>query len=122
MTEPRTNILAYPTFREPPHNLEAEQALIGAVLVNNATLDKVSDFLFPEHFSDGLHEQIFGACLGLHKAGRRASPVSLKTAFETAEPVGALTVPQYLGKLAANAVSIANAANYGRTVHDLAKR
>ena len=38
-------------YRSPPHNIEAEQALLGAILVNNAAFHRVSDFLLPEHFA-----------------------------------------------------------------------
>ncbi len=43
----------------PPHNLEAEQALLGAILVNNEAHDRVSGFLEPHHFYDPLHQQIY---------------------------------------------------------------
>jgi hypothetical protein len=46
-------------FRQVPHNIEAEQALLGAMLVNNESLDRVSSFLLPEHFYDPLHAEIF---------------------------------------------------------------
>src|SRR4029453_16225241 len=56
-------------------------------------------------------------------SGKLVTPVTLKTYFESAEPIDAgLTVPQYLGRLAANAATIINARDYGRTVHDLATR
>ena len=48
-----------PTFRAPPHNFEAEQALLGAILVNNEAFDRVSSFLKPEHFYDALHGRIY---------------------------------------------------------------
>ncbi len=54
--------------------------------------------------------------------GKRATPITLKTFFQTEEPVGELTVPQYLGRLAANATTIINAEDYGRTIYDLAIR
>ena len=50
-----------PIFREAPHNLEAEQALLGAILVNNEAIDRVSNFLKPEHFYDQLHARIYEA-------------------------------------------------------------
>jgi replicative DNA helicase len=46
-------------FRQAPHNLEAEQALLGAILVNNESMDRVSAFLEPHHFFDPLHQQIY---------------------------------------------------------------
>ena len=111
-----------PAFRSAPHNLEAEQALLGAVLVNNEACDRVSSFLKQEHFFDQLHGRIYDHAAKLIWAGKRATPITLKTFFESAEPVGELTVPQYLGRLAANATTIINAEDYGRTIYDLAIR
>jgi replicative DNA helicase len=110
-------------FRAAPHNLEAEQALLGAMLVNNEAHDRVSSFLEPHHFYDPLHQQIYEVASKLIAAGKQATPITLKTFFESAEPIDAgLTVPQYLGQLAANAATIINARDYGRTIHDLATR
>jgi replicative DNA helicase len=111
-----------PTFRAPPHNFEAEQALLGAILVNNEACDRVSSFLKPEHFFDALHGRIYDHAAKLIWAGKRATPITLKTFFQGDEPVGDLTVPQYLGRLAANATTIINAEDYGRTIYDLAIR
>jgi len=111
-----------PVFREEPHNLEAEQALLGAILVNNEALDRVSSFLKPAHFFDPLHGRIFETASKLIMGGKRATPITLKTFFQADEPVGELSVPQYLGRLAANATTIINAEDYGRTVYDLAVR
>jgi replicative DNA helicase len=111
------------SFRQPPHNLEAEQALLGAILINNESHDRVSAFLDPEHFFDPLHGQIYETMAKLIQAGKQATPVTVKTFFETAEPINAhLTVPQYLGRLAVNATTVINAHDYGRTVYDLAIR
>ncbi len=111
-----------PVFRAPPHNLEAEQALLGAILVNNEAIDRVSSFLKPTHFYDALHGRLYEAASKLILGGKRATPITLKTFFQAAEPVGELTVPQYLGRLAANATTIINAEDYGRTIYDLAIR
>jgi replicative DNA helicase len=110
-------------FRQPPHNIDAEQALLGAILVNNEAIDRVMGFLEPHHFYDPLHQQIYEIAAKLIQAGKQATPITLRTFFENAEPIDAnLTVPQYLGRLAANATTIINAADYGRTIHDLATR
>ena len=111
-----------PVFRAAPHNLEAEQALLGAILVNNEAIDRVSSFLKPTHFYDTLHGRLYEAASKLILGGKRATPITLKTFFQAAEPVGELTVPQYLGRLAANATTIINAEDYGRTIYDLAIR
>ncbi len=110
-------------FRAAPHNIEAEQALLGAILVNNDACDRVSAFLLAEHFFDPLHGRIYETALKLVSAGKRASPITLKTFFEHEEALSPdLTVPQYLGRLAANATTVINSHDYGRTVYDLAVR
>ncbi len=110
-------------FRLAPHNIEAEQALLGAILVNNEAHDRVSGFLEAQHFYDPLHQQIFETLSKLIASGKQATPITLKTFFETAEPIDqTLSVPQYLGRLAANAATIINARDYGRTIYDLATR
>jgi replicative DNA helicase len=109
------------TFRLAPHNIEAEQALLGAILVNNDAFDRISDFLRPEHFSDEIHRRIFDVAAQLIRAGKLASPITLKT-FLGELDLGGVTAPQYLARLAAEATTVINAVDYGRTVHDLAVR
>jgi replicative DNA helicase len=110
-------------FRTAPHNIEAEQALLGAILINNEAHDRVSGFLEPHHFYDPLHQQIYETAAKLIASGKQATPITLRTFFETAAPIDpSLTVPQYLGRLAANASTIINARDYGLTVYDLATR
>ncbi len=111
-----------PQFREAPHNIEAEQALLGAILVNNEAADRVSAFLRPEHFFDPLHGRIYETTAKLILAGKRATPITLKTFFEHEPPIGDLPAPHYLGRLAANATTIINAEDYGRAIYDLAIR
>ena len=104
-------------FRSAPHNIEAEQALLGAILVNNAVQDRVSSFLEPEHFYDPLNARIFETIGRLIYMGKQATPITLRTFFENEENiVDDLTVPQYLARLAANATSIINVEAYGRTI------
>src|SRR5215475_5787467 len=110
-------------FRVAPHNIEAEQALLGAILVNNEAHDRVSGFLEAQHFYDPLHQQIYETLSKLIASGKQATPITLKTFFEAAEPIDAgLSVPQYLGRLAANAATIINARDYAQTIYDLAIR
>ena len=110
-----------PTFRSPPANLEAEQALLGAILVNNDAFDRVSDFLKADHFAEELHRRIYETAGQLIRAGKIATPVTLKT-FLGDQDLGGMTIPQYLARLAAEATTIINAVDYGRAVHDLAVR
>lgn len=106
-----------------PMSLEAEQAVLGALLLRNDVLDRVSDILDPRHFYDPLHGQIYELIVKHVGSGRLASPVTLKTFFEKAEPINeALTVAQYLGTLAVNATTTMNVAEYARVVRDMATR
>jgi len=108
-------------LRLAPHNLEAEQALLGAILVNNEAYDRVSDFLRPEHFFEALHGRIFEVITKLLKAGKVATPITLKTYLPDLD-LGGMTVPQYLVRLATSATTIINALEYGRTIYELALR
>jgi replicative DNA helicase len=108
-------------YRLAPSNVEAEQALIGAILVNNEAYYRVSDFLLPEHFHEDLHRRIYEVTASLIKAGKVATPITLKTYLGDAD-LGGLTVSQYLARLAAEATTIINALDYGRTIYDLATR
>ena len=106
-------------LRQPPHNFEAEQALLGAILVNNLAYGRVSDFLRPQHFADPVHERIYEACGKLIERGQIASPVTLKNYFDQHEELQDIGGTQYLARLAASSVAIVNAADYGRIVFDL---
>jgi replicative DNA helicase len=109
-------------YRAAPHNIEAEQALLGAILVNNEAFYRVSDFLNPPHFFEPIHQNIFQLSRDLIRAGKLATPVTLKTFLDANIDIGGLNVSQYLARLAAEATTIINAEDYGRTVYDLATR
>jgi replicative DNA helicase len=109
-------------YRLAPHNIEAEQALLGALLVNNEAFYRVSDFLQPEHFYEPIHQRIFDLAASLVRAGKVATPITLKTFLPADLDVAGLNAPQYLARLAAEATTVINAADYGRTVYDLAVR
>src|SRR6516164_440582 len=111
-----------PAYRTAPHNIEAEQALLGAILVNNEALYRVSDFLEPQHFFEPIHAQIYDISRSLIRTGKLASPVTLKTFLPADVDIAGLTLAQYLARLAAEATTIINAVDYGRTVYDLAVR
>jgi replicative DNA helicase len=108
-------------LRIPPYNTEAEQALLGAILVNNDAWDRVSDFLKTEHFVEEIHRRIYEIAGSLIRAGKLASPITLKT-FLGEHDLGGINVQQYLARLAAEATTIINAKDYGRAIHDLAIR
>jgi replicative DNA helicase len=109
-------------LRQPPQNVDAEKALLGAILMNNAAFDRVAEFLEPHHFADPLHQRIYERASALIRARRAATPVTLKPDFVNDPPMGRMTVPGYLGHLVAQSVSVLNTEAYGRTIHDLAVR
>jgi len=106
-------------LREPPHNFEAEQALLGAILVNNAAYQRVAEFLRPEHFADPLHGKLFDSLGKLIERGQVVSAVTLKTYVEQDEDMKAVGGAAYLARLAAASVHVINAGDFGRAVHDL---
>ncbi|WP_375692781.1 replicative DNA helicase [Bartonella sp. AP213QHHD] len=108
-----------PSFRQLPHNIEAEQALLGAIFINNDSLDRVSDFLKPEHFFEPLHQKIYHVLSHLIKIGKRVDPVTIKPYIQMEEKIGDITVYQYVVRLATEAVTIINAEDYGRVIYDL---
>ncbi|MGX7872193.1 replicative DNA helicase [Mesorhizobium sp. ORM6] len=111
-----------PLYREAPNNIEAEQALLGAILVNNDAFYRVSDFLKPSHFYEPLHRRIFEIAAELIRMGKVATPITLKTFLPADEKVGDMTVAQYVVRLAVEAVTVVNATDYGRAIYDLATR
>src|SRR6201991_1566685 len=128
MALPDSNVLklapdaAAPAYRSAPHNIEAEQGLLGAILVNNDAFYRVSDFLEPKHFFEPLHQTIYETTSSLIRMGKIATPVTLKTFLPADIDIGGMTVGQYLARLAAEATTIINAQDYGRTIYDLSLR
>jgi RecA-family ATPase len=111
-----------PAERVLPHNTEAEQALLGAIMIDNRAFDRVVGFLRSEHFGEGVHGRIFAAATRLISTGSNANPVTLKNVFDAdtaLQPVGGAA---YLAKLATSAVTITNAQDYARVIVDLANR
>jgi replicative DNA helicase len=106
-------------FRVPPRNLEAEQALLGAILVNNRAYERVSEFLRAEHFADPIHGRIFEACARLIERGQIADGTTLKHVFDTDPQFAEIGGADYVARLARAAVTVINAGEYGRIVYDL---
>jgi replicative DNA helicase len=111
-----------PLHRQSPHNIEVEQALIGAIMINNEAFYRVSDFLEPGHFYDPLHRQIYEKAAQLIRLGKVADPRTVKSFLKEKEPVGEITVAEYLARLAYEATTIINAEDYGRTIYELSIR
>ncbi|ESY91693.1 MULTISPECIES: replicative DNA helicase [unclassified Mesorhizobium] len=116
------SVAEQPLYRESPNNIEAEQALLGAILVNNDAFYRVSDFLKSGHFYEPLHRKIYDVAAELIRMGKAATPITLKTFLPADEKVGDMTVAQYVVRLAVEAVTVVNATDYGRAIYDLATR
>jgi replicative DNA helicase len=106
-------------LRTPPHNTEAEQALLGAILTNNVAYEKVGDFLQPEHFYNPAHGRIYAAVAALVNRGQIADARTLRGVFENDPALTAVGGANYLAELVANIVTIINAEDYGRLIYDL---
>jgi replicative DNA helicase len=106
-------------IRTPPHNYEAEQALLGAILLNNRALEKVVEFLQADHFADPVHGRIYESCQALAMKNQIANPVTLKTYLHNDAGLAELGGDAYLARLAGSAATIINAEDYGRLIFDL---
>lgn len=105
------------------HSIEAEQAALGAILIDNGCLDYVSSILEPEHFYEPVHSEIYTAIRGLAQNGRVFTPVTLAPYFENAEPVkSGLSVVQYLGRLVTAATTTIKVPDYARIIREYAGR
>ncbi len=104
--------------RLPPTNLQAEQALLGALLANNKAYERVSEFLIPEHFADPIHGRIFAAIARRVEQGQLADVVTLKAEFEHSGILDEVGGTTYLAQLVGAMVGIINAGEYGRAIYD----
>lgn len=105
-----------------PTNLEAEQAVLAAVLLNNRALERVSEFLAPEHFSHPAHQEIYRLALRQFSAGIPFDLITAKGYLEqqgTLESVGGV---EYLTELAGAGATVVNVEQYGRIVFENAMR
>ena len=101
-----------------PRNLEAEQALLGAILVNNKAFEKVSEFLRPEHFADSVHAKIFEVIAKLIQRGHVADVITLKNYFEQEGSLNEVGGHKYLVQLAECATPLTNAEYYAQFIYD----
>jgi replicative DNA helicase len=108
--------------RSMPHNLEAEQRLLGTIIANSDAFHRVSNFLEPKHMFEPIHQTIFEAASNLIRSGEIAAPDSLKTLLPIDIDLGGLTLGQYLDRLKAEATTLAKVHEDGRTVYELSLR
>lgn len=106
---------------QPPANIEAEQALLGALMIENGLIDTVAGIVTPEDFSEGIHARIFAKALELNADRNPVTPLSLKPFMAELEIHPGLPAWQYLGRLVAGAPTL-NAVAYAEVVRDHAAR
>src|SRR3954463_5050556 len=90
---------AAPPYRNAPQNIEVEQAVLGAIIVNNEAFYRVSDFLEPQHFFEPIHQQIYELASNLIRAGKVATPATLKTFLPADMDIGGVKASPYLSPL-----------------------
>ena len=108
-----------PAPRTPPHNLDAEMALLGAVLANNANWHKIADVATAADFANPVHARIYTAMGRLVDRGAIADPVTLKTYFEQDGGLAEIGGPRYLMELAGAAIGVIDPRHYATLIHDL---
>mgnify|MGYP001325203329 CR=1 FL=1 len=101
-----------------PSNIEAEQALIGSILVNNDILDEVSNIISNKEFHDPLHSKIYILIENLHNKGMIANPITLKTSFENDDNLSEIGGAEYLVKLTRFSSSVKQAIDYAKIIHE----
>jgi replicative DNA helicase len=105
-----------------PHNIEAEQQLLGAILNYNDIFDRISGIVRANHFYDPVHARIFDIAAARIQKNAIASPVTLKAYLEDDDGLRELGGPAYLGRLSGAAISSFAARDYAQLIYDLAIR
>ncbi len=109
------------SIRQPPTNIQAEQALLGAIMANGKALNAVVGYLRPDHFADPVNGRIYREATRRILAGGVADPISLRQWFEADPDVGTVGV-NYLSGLLTAMVSIVGVREYGRVIYDCWQR
>ena len=106
-------------FKELPNNIEAEQAVIGSILVSNDIFDDVGIIIDNKKFYDPVHQKIFAAIENLISKGMLANPITLKNYFENDNSLAELEGHEYLVKLTKFSTTIRQAIEYSKIVYDM---
>ena len=114
--------VASPEGEALPHNIEAEQQLLGAILTNNDVYDRISSTIRAEHFFEPVHQRIFEIAAARIQKNALASPVTLKAFLEDDAGLRELGGPAYLARIAGAALSAYAARDYAQMLYDLAVR
>ena len=104
-------------FKELPNNIEAEQAVIGSILVSNDIFDEVNTIISSTNFYDPMHQKIFDAIESLIYKGMLANPITLKNYFE--DEKDEINVPEYLVKVTKFSTSVRQAVEYSKIIYDM---
>ncbi len=104
-------------FKELPNNIEAEQAVIGSILVSNEIFDEISVIISSMNFYDPMHQKIYEAIESLIYKGMLANPITLKNHFENEKDD--LNVPEYLIKITKFSTSLRQATEYSKIIYDM---
>ena len=104
-------------FKELPNNIEAEQAVIGSILLNNDIFDEVNTIISSINFYDPMHQKIFEAIESLIYKGMLANPITLKNYFE--DEKDEINVPEYLVKITKFSTSVRQALEYSKIIYDM---
>jgi replicative DNA helicase len=104
-------------FKELPNNIEAEQAVIGSILVSNDIFDEISTIISSLNFYDPMHQKIFEAIESLIYKGMLANPITLKNYFE--DEKDDLNVPEYLVKITKFSTSVRQTVEYSKIIYDM---
>lgn len=105
--------------QEVPYNLEAEQGLLGILLLNNKSLEYVSDYLHPFHFADAVHGKIYEGIIRFAERGQIADPITLKDYFDKDKALETVGGAKYLVDLASSVLSMSSISDYGKLIYDL---
>jgi replicative DNA helicase len=107
-------------YRHVPYDIDVEQALLGAILVDNQAIERVSMVLRSEHFYDPLHARLFEAMIsGFERGGGVITPLTLHAAMKADPGLVEVGGHTYLSGLAQAAPALANVRDYARILHDL---
>ena len=104
-------------IEELPNNIEAEQSVIGSLLISNEIFDDLSNIINSKNFYDPMHQKIFSAIEKLIYSGTIANPITLKNYFENEQDK--LNVPEYLVKITKFSTSVRQAIEYSKIIYDL---
>ncbi len=105
--------------KKQPSNLEAEQSLIGSILVNNDIIDEVANIINPNSFYDPAHIKIYEVIEILNNKGMVANPITLKNYFEKDDMLNEVGGTEYLVKLTRFSSSTKQAVDYAKVVHEM---